>query len=767
MKKILLLIFAGISSLAIGQSYTLGSGICENVEQLSLDDGSIFYCPKDNIKINHDEDIDIQIFMSKHPDINKLEFALHVFYSGDSKLIEQANPEITLADGTDMKFNNYVASNGGVIVRWDFTPENNNMEQLKQIREGIIRKISFNSSDGRVTKYVDEDAGKNINQTLNCILGIVPFKGIDIGSSPSTSESPGNHNAQNTNFSLGTGACSNVEQLALDDGTKFYCTKDKIKTTKVNNIEPEIFISKYLNKNELDFSVDLFKWVDGNIVNIDVEPDFEVTFTDGTQMNLKSHEKSGLGVEVYFCKEDHNQAQFKKFKNETIQGIKITVDGSPIYTSLDAETQQAVKDNLNCILGLSPFEGAGNSSKDGSLTIASNEITKPKDSKPKAPEVSTVSNLNENSDGNLSEPDKEYQSLKALGRDMDYLKAVCMDEKGNLLILADYYIYRYNQATGKCVAIAGNLEARTEIDNIPANKAELINVKSIVADKQGNIYIAEDGHPIIRKIDKSTGIISVYAGNRTEGFSGDGGPATNAQFWVPDQLALDAAGNLYIADMRNNRIRKVDASTGIITTVAGIQSDGENTFGSGFGGDGGPATLARLSHPVGVAVDVEGNIFIAEEINKRVRKVDGNTGIITTYAGTGEEGYSGDKGLAINAKLTPDKLAISKAGNLYIGITHDADLLCKVNKATGIITTVAGHVNDTAMGQKGDGGLAIKASVDPASFVIDAQGNIYMAAELDKAVRKINTEGIITRIAGIYENISIGRDVDEGMDYGN
>jgi len=182
-------------------------------------------------------------------------------------------------------------------------------------------------------------------------------------------------------------------------------------------------------------------------------------------------------------------------------------------------------------------------------------------------------------------------------------------------------------------------------------------------DGSGNLFIADTDNSRIRRVDAATGIITTVAGNGTAGFSGDGGRATTATLNSPFGITINGSSNLFVADTGNNRIRRVDGSTGIITTVAGNGS-------RGFGGDGGPATSAMLNFPLGVAVDRANNLLIADTANNRVRGVRGSTGIITTVAGNGSLGFSGDGGPAVNATLNGLQAAVvDLSGNLFIADT--------------------------------------------------------------------------------------------------
>jgi sugar lactone lactonase YvrE len=231
-------------------------------------------------------------------------------------------------------------------------------------------------------------------------------------------------------------------------------------------------------------------------------------------------------------------------------------------------------------------------------------------------------------------------------------------------------------------------------------------------------------------------IITTVAGNGTNGFSGDNGAATNARLYHPTGLAFDSTGNLFIADQSNNRIRKVDTN-GIITTVAGKS-------GSGSSGDGGAATNASLNSPQTVGFDAAGNLYIAGYTDCRVRKVDAS-GIITTVAGNGAWAYSGDGGWAISASLNhPTGVTFDASGNMYISDCWN-NRVRKVD-ANGIITTVAGK---GTQGFSGDGGTATNASLsNPYAVAFDVAGNMYIPDWQNNRIRKVATNGIITTVAG-------------------
>lgn len=283
-------------------------------------------------------------------------------------------------------------------------------------------------------------------------------------------------------------------------------------------------------------------------------------------------------------------------------------------------------------------------------------------------------------------------------------------------------------------------------DGGTALNAGIVYPSRICLDRKGNLYIT--GSNKVRKVDATTGVISTIAGGGgCATATGDGGLAVNACLKFTYDVFVDKFDNVFIAEYSGHRIRKVDGKTGIITTVAG------NGI-AGFSGDGGLAINASLNTPQSICVDTTGNLFIADSYNSRIRKVDIQTGIISTVAGTGSTNYSGDGGLAVNAG-TPYVVSVEldNNGNLYFIEVHST-ITCRVRKidmVTGIVNTIAGK---SAYAHEGDGGLAINASLfDPNDLCFDKAGNIYIAQYDDSRIRKIDAvTGIINTIAGTGTN---------------
>ena len=286
--------------------------------------------------------------------------------------------------------------------------------------------------------------------------------------------------------------------------------------------------------------------------------------------------------------------------------------------------------------------------------------------------------------------------------------------------------------------VAGNGIHGYSGDGGAALSAELGNTIDVALDASGDFYILDQDYGVVRKVSGKTGVITTVVGTGTAGYTGDGGPASDATLNNPQSVALDRSGNLYVADSQNNVIRKVMATTGIITTVAGNGS-------SGYSGDGGAATKAELSWPQGIALDSSGNLYIADSQNNVIRKVTATTGTITTVAGNGTRGYRGDGGLAASAELnSPKGLVVDSAGNLYIADGGNARVR-KVAAGNKVITTVAGNGDS---GNSGDGGPATKAEINPQGVALDSAGTLYIASG-SSAVRMVSAKtGVIATVAG-------------------
>jgi sugar lactone lactonase YvrE len=306
-----------------------------------------------------------------------------------------------------------------------------------------------------------------------------------------------------------------------------------------------------------------------------------------------------------------------------------------------------------------------------------------------------------------------------------------------LVFLFEAAVSLSQSTSGEISTLVGNATRGAGGDGGPAKSASLNSPEDIALDPAGNLFIVDSGNNRVRRVDATTGIITTVAG-RADGFNGDGGPATSASLSSPGGIAVDEAGNLFIADTGNSRVRRVDAATGIITTVAG---NGKFSFG----GDGGRATSASLNSPEDVAVDAAGNLFIVDTFNSRIRRVDTN-GNITTVAGNGRSGPLGDGGPAINASLIlPDGIVVDRMGNLFVVDTEN-NRVRRVN-TDGTIMTVAGN---GSVGFGGDGGRAVNASLNfPEGIAIDGMGNLFIVDTENSRVRRIDAAtGIIATVAG-------------------
>lgn len=377
---------------------------------------------------------------------------------------------------------------------------------------------------------------------------------------------------------------------------------------------------------------------------------------------------------------------------------------------------------------------------------------------------------------------------------------VTVDASGNVYFASVHSVFKVDPK-GTLTRLAGTGRYGVSGDGGPAIDAQLAFPDGVAVDATGNVYVTDRAAHVIRKISAG-GVIGTFAGTGKSGFSGDGGPAANAQFNGPTGLAFDAAGNLYVADTDNSCIRMI-STDGTVVTVAG-------TNARTYGGDGGPARQADLNGPEGVAADLAGNLYIADTFNNRIRRVAPD-GTITTFAGNGFPGSSGDDGPAASATLfLPTDVAVDRAGTVYIadlgavrirrvakgiigtvagnttaeqlpldgvlavsarisgptGVAVDTDGAFyfaagsigsgsglttgdfKIWKVTpgGVLSTVAGNGNNSF---SGDGGPAAQAQIEtPAGMALDSAGNLYFADAANHRVRKISTDGTITTVAG-------------------
>lgn len=314
------------------------------------------------------------------------------------------------------------------------------------------------------------------------------------------------------------------------------------------------------------------------------------------------------------------------------------------------------------------------------------------------------------------------------------LAGIAVDGNGNIYFSDTVGSWvRKVSAAGIITTIAGSGSNGYAGDNVPARGAQLYNPTGIAVDGSGNVYIADSNNFRIRMIS-TAGTITTVAGSGQQGFSGDGDQAVNARFYRVLGIAVDHAGDLLIADTFNARIREV--TNGIISTVAGRGTQD-------FSGDRGPATLAALNNPVGVAVDVAGNILIADQNNYRIRRV--SSGGINTLAGSGTLSYSGDGGPATAAQMNqPTGIAVDGSSNIYIA--DSANSRVRVISSSGVITTFAGT---GVAGYSGDNGQATSAQLNnPSSVAVDSGGNVYIADTANSVIRKVLPTGVITTVAG-------------------
>lgn len=347
----------------------------------------------------------------------------------------------------------------------------------------------------------------------------------------------------------------------------------------------------------------------------------------------------------------------------------------------------------------------------------------------------------------LAVPDLEVGHIAAMNR--TYALAVGQNTAG----LGDAWQTMLGKRVLALVTVAGNGDAGSGGDGQAATQANLYRPRQVVADGQGNLFIADEGNHKIRRVDALTGVITTVAGTGEGGFSGDDGPATSAKLRDPRCIAMDTDGNLYIGDEGNARVRRVDAVTNVITTVVGDPDpDGAGGFTGGHDGDDGPAVDAKIFMARSLAFDPMGHLYIADSQNtpsfNTIRKVD-KDGVITTVAGLPGEpgGFSGDGGPAAGARLNyPNQIAFDSAGRLLIADTGN-HCIRRVDLTTGIISTVAGIGGQS--GSDPDGKLATETRLDaPYGVAAAADGRIFVSERGTGRIRMIGLDGKVATIAG-------------------
>jgi sugar lactone lactonase YvrE len=385
----------------------------------------------------------------------------------------------------------------------------------------------------------------------------------------------------------------------------------------------------------------------------------------------------------------------------------------------------------------------------------------------------------------------------AVNASLGLFNDIAVDGTGNVYINeSSGCIRKIDHATGiiDVAAIAcGNGGSGTNADGGPANG--IIHAFHMTVDSAGNIYFSVLSDARVRRIDHATGILSTVAGTGVAGYTGDNGLATNARIEEPAQIVVDNKGNLYISDTVYSVVRRVDGTTGLITTVynkgvKGIAADnfdnlyltpsysegasvvqlnlrtgaltplaGSNTNGTGIilePGDGGPAIDAHFGAADRIALDAKGNLFVADWINWNIRRIDSTSGLISTIAGNGYKSYSGDNGAATSAQLNePTGVAHDAANNLYIADSNN-NRIRRIDNVTGIITTVAGT---GIAGFSGNGGLATSAQLKgPTHVAVDSVGNIYFTDQYNGQVRRVDkTTHVIQTVidGGNFDGIAL------------
>jgi sugar lactone lactonase YvrE len=347
--------------------------------------------------------------------------------------------------------------------------------------------------------------------------------------------------------------------------------------------------------------------------------------------------------------------------------------------------------------------------------------------------------------GDLAAPDLSIGAIAATNQ--AYALAVGLNKQG----LGDAWAAMLGERVLAVTTVAGNGESGFGGNGTPAVQAQLYKPKGVARDAQGNLYIADEGNHAIRKVSP-TGIITSLAGKGVPQFSGDGGPSTEAGLWWPRTVAFAPGGTLYVADTLNMRIRSIDLGTGTIATVAGAPQQAGGAFLNDFAGDGGPASQARLAGVRGMAVDSVGRLVFADTWDNdggswhHIRRIDTN-GVITTLVGVdGRHGFNGDGKPGRETMISyVNQVAVDREDNVYFADARNHRVR-RYDLDTGLVTTVAGTGQD---GTKGDGGPATQAELSsPYGVALDARGRLYISERGSRRIRLVNLDGTIRTLAG-------------------
>ncbi|MGC3947324.1 MAG: hypothetical protein QM762_22880 [Chryseolinea sp.] len=329
---------------------------------------------------------------------------------------------------------------------------------------------------------------------------------------------------------------------------------------------------------------------------------------------------------------------------------------------------------------------------------------------------------------------------EAIDAKLGYVTGIALAADGSIYVVdgAANLVRMISRDDKKISTISGTFLGFNAADPTPhagdgssASQAHLNVPFGLTIGANKDVYIADAGNHVIRRIDARSGKIGLFAGNyaQSTGYNGDGSAATSATLHTPYDVALDQSGNLFIVDKDNHAIRKVTVGTGVISTVAG-----GGPLKKGYSGDNGPAINSKLDTPQGIAIAPNGDLFIADAGNHVVRHVSASNGNIYTYAGTGTAGYSGDNGPASAAKLSsPTRICLDASGNLYIA-DHGNHVIRKID-SSGTITTIAGKGTP---GYSGDGGKAVAAEFSsPFGIAVDHDGNLYVTDNGNSVIRMV------------------------------